>query len=212
MDEFLLGFHLRMLPKFMDKWGSLQRATFLLREDISVPLSVDDNVWPYYKKEDLLTKVFVNYYGGPYEDNVPNGLELFCIKNHILVAESIYDDAFLIGIAIVNDPSGIAQHLQDMHKIENIQYTVNDLQKAGWNCLGYDIADDWLTSGLMNTGYSKEDKAVLSGRFADDLNEFSLFNSLDAAQSFRAESDKRVPEHAPFMVYGIWAKGRPTVD
>jgi hypothetical protein len=70
--------------------------------------------------------------------------------------------------------------------------------------LGYDIADASLTSGLSNTAYTEEERARLAPVWAPRLNRFHLFDEAEHALEFKAVSDARVPEHAPFFVYGIY--------
>ncbi len=70
--------------------------------------------------------------------------------------------------------------------------------------LGYDIADDVFLSGLSNCGYTEEETAMLRSTWAARLNRFHLFDQLDAASEFKALTDARVPEHAPFFVFGLY--------
>jgi hypothetical protein len=73
-----------------------------------------------------------------------------------------------------------------------------------WRFLGYDIADAGDISGLSNCGYEGGELASLRPTWAPRLNDHGLLSDLSDAISFRSASDKRVPEHAPFQVYGIW--------
>jgi hypothetical protein len=76
---------------------------------------------------------------------------------------------------------------------------------AGWSLLGFDVADSSFLSGLANCGYT-DHLVLLEARknWANRLNEWHLFQEEDAARSFREEVDIRVPEHAPFFVFGLW--------
>jgi hypothetical protein len=71
-----------------------------------------------------------------------------------------------------------------------------------WELLGYDICDETGMSSLMNcaTGDSS-----LAQRWAPHLNRHHLFEQLDAADGFRADSDARIPEHGPFCIIGLYA-------
>jgi hypothetical protein len=99
--------------------------------------------------------------------------------------------------------------LKSKHFIAESSIGIDDLTRAGWICLGFDVANDWFCSGLMNCGYSKDDKVALSKRYGRELNEFGLFISEQTASSFCASAGSRVSEHAPFITYGIWANGKP---
>lgn len=70
--------------------------------------------------------------------------------------------------------------------------------------LGYDVADRVFTSGLSNCGYTDAEKAALRPVWADRLNTFHLFAEPHVACQFKVTADARVPEHAPFLVFGIY--------
>lgn len=74
--------------------------------------------------------------------------------------------------------------------------------------LGYDVADAGRISGLMNCGYTS-DHAELRERFARHLNRHHLFSDRERALHFRRVTDTRVPEHAPFFVYGLYRLNPP---
>lgn len=74
--------------------------------------------------------------------------------------------------------------------------------------LGYDVADAGRISGLMNCGYTGE-HAELQDRFARHLNRNHLFSDRERALHFRRVADRRVPEHAPFFVYGLYRLDPP---
>ncbi|MBL1149691.1 MAG: hypothetical protein D8M53_05735 [Armatimonadetes bacterium] len=74
-----------------------------------------------------------------------------------------------------------------------------------FSMLGFDVADEWLLSGLMNCGYINAERADLAKEFGSHLNKWHLFHDLNAAHAFQTITDQRVPEHAPFFVYALWA-------
>ena len=153
-------------------------------------------------------KLFEEYYG---PGSVPNGLKLYQIKDQSLLREpSRKDGAVLIAITIIDAFKNTADKLKAMHRIEDSPLSIADLQKIGWTCLGYDVADQWLYSCLMNCGYDPDEKRTLSLRFSDVLNGLGLFDSVKAALDFCIGCDLRAPVHAPFSVYGIWChSGEP---
>jgi len=71
--------------------------------------------------------------------------------------------------------------------------------------LGCDIADSGLTSALSNCGLVSESDqpAAMRAQWAPLMNEHGLFEDVKAAEEFRALSDTRVPEHAPFLVHAL---------
>ena len=76
-----------------------------------------------------------------------------------------------------------------------------------WEWLGYDVSDGFLLSGLSNCGYREEESEELKKEFGGNLNQYHLFDDLDAAREFREIRNEQVPEHAPFFVYGLWNVG-----
>jgi hypothetical protein len=70
--------------------------------------------------------------------------------------------------------------------------------------LGYDIADDVFLSGLSNCSYSDDEKALLRPTWSRRLNQFHLFDHADDASQFHRITETRVPEHAPFFVFGVY--------
>jgi hypothetical protein len=69
--------------------------------------------------------------------------------------------------------------------------------------LGFDVADAGHISGLCNCGYKPQEKSRLAKRWGKRLNKYGLLRSLSDATKFKEMSDRRVPEHAPFWVYGV---------
>ena len=72
-----------------------------------------------------------------------------------------------------------------------------------WRFLGFDITDGAFISGLSNCGYEDE-RHDLAAEWARHLNRNHLFHDLQRAFRFRALTNARVPEHAPFFVIGLW--------
>ncbi|MGD0530078.1 MAG: hypothetical protein ABSE49_33390 [Polyangiaceae bacterium] len=83
--------------------------------------------------------------------------------------------------------------------------TEADIQVVdGWRLAGFDVADDPSgISGLCNCGYAAGD-ATLRDLWGPHLNEHGLYGDVATAFAFRKLTDARVPEHAPFAVFGIW--------
>ncbi|MEX2512673.1 MAG: hypothetical protein WD398_07200 [Cyclobacteriaceae bacterium] len=182
MTEKLIGFKCGEMKKnFFEKWDPQRRKLYLLSDKIRKPLSVDNSVW-----ENAIEVENPSVYG-LWED-----LSLLNIKT-----EKIDFDFWRTAITIL-----ILDRKQSREPIiESVSTNPKNIQNLSTDFLGYDVADDALTSGLMNCGYSdKEEKEV----WASQINEYHLFSSRDAAIKFKTYSDHRVSEHAPFRVYGIY--------
>ena len=76
-----------------------------------------------------------------------------------------------------------------------------------WPLLGFDVADHGRLSGLSNCGYDSLTVDVWRARWGPLLNDSHLFDNRKAADEFRAVTDARVDEHAPFLVYGLYFAG-----
>ena len=59
-------------------------------------------------------------------------------------------------------------------------------------------------SGLSNCGYDPEERAALAPVWGPRLNDQHLFDEFTDADAFREITDRRVTEHAPFYVHGLW--------
>jgi hypothetical protein len=81
----------------------------------------------------------------------------------------------------------------------------SDLNK--YTFLGFDISDWGLISGLSNCGLDPDE--TLTGyrhQWGPRLNRHHLFDNYNDAHRFTGFSDRRVPEHAPFFVFGLWCR------
>ncbi|HLZ60671.1 MAG TPA: hypothetical protein VKR06_27305, partial [Ktedonosporobacter sp.] len=73
-----------------------------------------------------------------------------------------------------------------------------------WTFLGYDVADEGFISGLSDCGYEASEQRLRIG-WRPYLNDWHLFTKKDQAIKFKKMTDQRVPEHAPFQVYGLYS-------
>ena len=74
-----------------------------------------------------------------------------------------------------------------------------------WKFLGFDVSDDDQLSGLSNCGLNESECSRQEREnWGKLLNEFHLFSSYEDADRFRIWIDKRVEEHVPFSVYGLY--------
>jgi hypothetical protein len=68
-------------------------------------------------------------------------------------------------------------------------------------CLGYDVADRYLVSGLSNCQLSAEELAAVRKDWSEAINGWGLLADSEAAKAFRAVCNQLIPEHAPFEAY-----------
>jgi hypothetical protein len=77
-------------------------------------------------------------------------------------------------------------------------------RSPSWPFLGFDVGSGGLLSGLMNCGYEDDERTAMTELWGPRLNEHHLFEDAESAFVFRHVTNRRVPEHAPFFVYGLW--------
>lgn len=75
-----------------------------------------------------------------------------------------------------------------------------------WRLLGFDVADGFLTSALMNGSFDEGARVRLRSMFAELLNDAHLFDRLEAAKLCAEHCDERANHRAPHFPYGVWAR------
>ena len=198
IQEWLLGFDARELSLDVEReWDVSRRGLYLLREDVRKPLSVDTAVWPSLFGEGLAASG--SGWRGPnwplWDDleRMRGGLaSLGTVREapHELIAVSWFWDG--------RPPEGSWPGGPYRERM------MPPTREEGWRFLGFDIADGGFISGLTNCGYTGSDTPALRRQWAGHLNEHHLLRELEQALVFRDLSDRRVPEHAPFFVFGLW--------
>jgi len=208
MAEFLLGYDLRFpyscfVPQ---QWTPSRRAAFLLRPEIETPASVDSLVWPsrfvfpgafVARHPDGLERVTA-----PIAHPLQQCLDLWPTADAMaahFAACGAGGDAIPIAVALCAEPAASGSWTALLGSS-----AATWAPHAGWLPLGFDIADGSLTSGLSNCGYRDDEVSALRNDWASEVNDFGLFEHLEAAQAFRAVTDARVPEHQPFEVYRLY--------
>lgn len=157
-------------------WPLDRRRDYLL-SNVAEPLSVDISVWPSNRGATL----------GDIETDFSVAKEVFAEKAE---ADS---GVWLIAITIQKEPE----------RKEFSTWGVGEVDTS-WELLGYDIADQGMLSGLSNCMYNEKETVNLQPVWSPHLNEHHLFNDIACAVKFRTLTELRVPEHAPFAVYGLY--------
>lgn len=191
MNKSILGFQLRLSLDQISEWNKERRTTFLLREDIAKPLSVDEEIWPVLDDAKARNDLFLN------PELPSNGLNVHDLRPRV---PAWPEKGCLIAIT-ASDAE--VSNLRSRHRIEPEVRPAQALEELGLRLLGFDVADVWLYSGLSNCALG-ESKSMLSQRFSRSINHFGLFDSHEEAEVFRHGADSRIPDHAPFIVYGLW--------
>jgi len=209
VQETLLGFDAR--EYWLDpetRWTKANRQLYLLREDRLKPLSIDTWVWPsifdwgngmsYFKDQSTF-----NILPGPQSDwGKPRLWESLDDMQHQINTYWIpsVQSYNMVAVSWFSTP--------DYSGPNEVWPNVAPLGKApidlSWKLLGLDIGDGAMISGLSNCGYNAEEAEQLRLFWSNQLNDHHLFTNLHQANDFRAMTEQRVPEHAPFFVYGLY--------
>jgi hypothetical protein len=179
------------------------RQQFLLRPEIQCPLSIDSGVWPtyflYYPEVwDLLGRQ-----KPPLIDVDPDcsgGLWLSLNRMKRRLSEHARPAVLLAVELFAPEETTVAEFPSSLiySKPEPSMLPADSL------LLGYDVADAGFTSGLSNCGYSDEELEALRPEWAKRINDFGLLRAQEDAFAFVEISNRRVPEHAPFWVFGLY--------
>lgn len=193
MHETLLGFDARVVDQTVPTVpASNQRETYLLRPDAGPILSTDVLLWPsVFPRDAFLAQ------SPPAGDNF---LFLWCnldrLLNQLKTSQKSYA---IIGVTCIDeDESDI--HSGPVPQCDPVPANI----ASGWKLLGYDISDSALLSGLSNCGYNVMEIGPLRRQWAAHLNQNHLFTDAAISLEFRELTDRRVKEHAPFFVYGLY--------
>jgi hypothetical protein len=190
--ETVLGFDARedfLAPG--ESWSAARRRTYLLRDDVVKPLSVDALVWP-----SVLHALPVPDCGGVVADLWSDLADLRAalaerpaVAHRIVAVSWITDDATAKGGPRCGHPSAATLGPE-------------------WELLGYDVADGGCTSGLSGCGYTELERVRLAPEWGPRLSGAHLLRTIEDAFAFRRVADVRVSEHAPFFVYALRALRR----
>jgi hypothetical protein len=205
INEHVVGFDARTIV--VPDWLQRRRDEYLLRPEVVHPHSADEMVWPSVL--DQPSAPGNQTYAPPKSPdwigrNAPLWDDLralvACLDNAWGVT---WNPCQLIAVSL---PITLCAEGERKAWEDRLEATTPSIISKAWNLIGYDVCDQWLLSGLMNCGYmpDQEEVGTLRRRWAPYLNEHHLFIDLEQATQFRLISDKRVEEHAPFFVFGIY--------
>ena len=196
--EKLLGFDGRESPAEADSdWPAGRRSTYLLRDDIDKALSTDILAWPSVPGADRNVESDTSQVNSFHLWN-----RLLDLKEYLRALEGPTRKAFwIVGITLL-------WNLLNEHERElwapRLPLTDPAVRDERWSFLGYDVSDLALLSGLSNCAYDAGERPSWKETWGPHLNRFHLFTDEHQAQKFKLMNDGRVPEHAPFFVYGLY--------
>jgi len=194
--ERIVGFDAREMW-LTDNWSDDRKNSFLIRLDVSKPLSTDVLVWPAALDEEGVGYIESYGYQGLWS-------ELYNLRNAVNNAKFLQSKHYYtVAITLLLD--GISQY--DLGIWDSlIQSDLPVAPEDTWTRIGIDVSDISLLSGLMNCGFDPmmENVDYLRSKWSPYLNKYHLFSDYHAALEFKEFSNERVKEHAPFYLFGIW--------
>jgi hypothetical protein len=183
-----------------DSWPMPRRQQYLYKLDVIKPLSVDTRVWG---------SIFV-------ADNRPVPPERFGFQDSWADLEALQQAVSrefkrqplqpyrVTAIGLFPAPPEDDRKAVWPSKIPPVR---PDRLGSEWGLLGYDVADQWMLSALSNCGFlpGVDDVEGLRRRWSPTLNQYHLFDDVQAAYEFKSMSDERLRhDHAPCFVFGLW--------
>lgn len=195
--EQIVGYDARdYRDDYQSLWPLPRREQFLYRFDVKKVLSVDVRVWP---------TIFASL-GQQVRPHQAAMQDLWASSGNLqrALSQAVTDLAVFRTVAITLVDDGTKSIHPTREKVVGL--VDPDAISRDWQFLGYDVADAWLLSALTNCGFlpGYDDVGRLRQEWAHHLNQFHLFDKLEAASAFRQMSDQRLAsDHAPTFVYGI---------
>jgi hypothetical protein len=215
LNRWLIEFDVRMAEEqyVTRHWLKDARAEYLLRPDITWPLSVDTLVWPSVFYSAIFRNPAIESYSTIEVDHTIDGgnywLDLDRMRTHYDLYRAQAPGGVFVGIELLSERTAQADRIS--YELDDgiecallLESTVPARLPEGSTILGYDVADASRISGLTNCGYTEEEIRELGPLWGNRLNSFGLLSTIEEAVAFRQLTDQRVPEHAPFWVYGLW--------
>jgi hypothetical protein len=200
-QEQLLGFDIRETGSQMDAiWSPSRKDTFLLRTDVTKVLSVDRYVWPK-----VAPGVDKNVRAPRQWRDLGLWENLQQLREYLQQNRDAVQQPYQV-IAITLLPDALPVEEQEVWA--SLAPTVPASLSKEWAFLGYDIADEGFISGLSNCGYEANELHLRDG-WSPYLNDRHLFPEKEQALKFKRMTDQRVPEHAPFCIYGLYSLIQP---
>lgn len=195
--DILLGYDLREnWLTFGEMWDAERSERFLWRQDIEKPLSADSYIWP--SVFDLVSGLERPEWTGCVQDLWENLGDL--VKFSESVAH-LREQSCLIAIELVAD-SCSAGEISDWRR-RVLEVVPPRSEDPSFRLLGYDVADYYLLSGLMNCESSLRHD---SSHWRPLLNQYHLFRDAGSALEFKYQVADHYREHAPFFVFALWRR------
>jgi len=194
-DPIVLAFDLRVCPRSAD----------------DPPRTVDPNIWaqPDDVVYERVREKIAGAMGKPVEAtrNPLNNAFITCIPRAWLSGKGMVDDALKL-VAFVSSSFGPSRQAYRVKLLADETFGCDvrylELISAGWRSLGFDLADDTLSTSLPHTVGGPSALARLEN--GGSLNEYALFRDETSALAFAEANAGISAEHEPFSPVEVIAR------
>jgi len=199
----LLGYAVRDLsPAATQAWDDEERRSiYLFRLDAARILTVDDMAWPSVLSDEQ--QLIVDSRGNFYLRDLCPDLENLRERLRSIWGGN-WPPCLLVAVNLLTDGWGEAEHAEWRDWAHYWAEVMPRSLDPSWRLLGYDVACSGFFSALCNCGLKPEEMKAARGKWAPLLNSDNLFEDKAVAWEFKRFYDERIPEHAPFFIYGLW--------
>jgi hypothetical protein len=194
----LLGYDARVKWTNLSDTGSYLNSDRLILKGLSEIYSCHGDAWP--SVFDWYSYLQRPRFVGPNYDLWENSEKMIlCLENQNFDYKNM---ANIIAVTYEGPlPMEEIKHLP----VHFLKHSLQENDKQRWFLSGFDVGDDGLSSALLGLSHDvKQEYKAKRDAFAALLNNKHLFNSKSDAFKFCQFENSRVPEHAPFLIYGIW--------
>lgn len=193
-QESLVGFDAREMWLNLDELWPLQRKkTFLLKQDVSKPLSTDRVVWPSIF--DLNNKLIIPS-DVLWRQRLWSSWKVLEEYLNVELNQSLFPYWTIAVTQVLK--TGLEEPIYDPPTL------VPSLEYETWELLGYDISEETLLSGLLNFATGLTEMQLAREKYEPYLNNHHLFSILEYALEYKEWCNTRDPGHGPFYVFGLY--------
>ncbi len=218
----IVGFDAReMWLDVHQQWTQDRKAKFLIRQDVSKPLSVDSYIWyavfSEVKEPHLWASIArdAKYIGETWNrvfsesrkvSKPDNAFQPRRVWRNLAQLKSylnqkwgdLWKACWLISVVEVFEDDG------DIGDQESFDPITPQQVDSTWQLLGYDVADYELFTGLFEGEIDPNEAQNLRTEWANYLNEYHLFIEPQKAFEYINVANKRYPSHMPYGVYALY--------
>jgi len=185
IQEILLGFDIREMWFGMNNWSRQLQNEYLIEQQIEKPLTVDASIW--LSVFDIHCLPGVPEWRGGIQRLWKDITEM---NEHFAHIPRLYRLSQTIAVTLCMSMLGSAEKSAwgDIHDYKPFNPSVSV------KFVGYDVADHFLTSGLLSFRYPEAERSAYRQNWGKHLNKYHLFTDYGSANEFRQLTDRQIGE------------------